>query len=221
MFAYPLGSPRGRHERIKTRIKTAYKNAHKKSKNMILEGPGPSIKKSSPKPRKSDPREAKMTPRSGPGGPGSGPGGPGSGPRDPKTAPRAPQGPEAVSERPWWPPRADRLGGGFWPSGAPFWTLKNVHLTCFLHFPWGRFATPPKCPFGIFSTFSEGVRHRHLRDPHFTFLFDCVGHFLGAFQNQHFHIFQAFLRISGKSPVTLGSSHYGYRSEGHDCHCAC
>ena len=67
-----------------------------------------------------------MTPRSGPGVPRSGP-------RDPKTQERPKSHPEVVSERPWWPPGAhlapkrpphfDRLGGGFWPSGAPFLKL--------------------------------------------------------------------------------------------------
>ena len=77
----------------------------KPSKNVILKGPGPSIKKTTSKPRKSDPREAKMTPRSGPGGPGSG------------TLRRPKSRPEAVSERPWWPPGAHlapkRPPGGF------------------------------------------------------------------------------------------------------------
>ena len=103
------GSKRESKQYTKTHIQ--------QSKNTILEGPGPSIKKTSPKPRKSDPREAKMTPRSGPGGPGSGPGEPGSGPRDPKTAPRAPQEPprsglRAALVATWGPPGAQEAPGG-------------------------------------------------------------------------------------------------------------
>ena len=123
--------------------------------------------------------------------------------------------------RPTWTPKG-ALEASKRPLGAE---------NCFREL-FGAILDPPKCPFDICVTFSGGPCGTPQKcrfdiflfyifryfprgpkstppGPHLTFCFDDVGHFPGTLQNWHFDMFLTFSKISGKSPDTLGSAHYG------------